>query len=260
MAMRPEVVVAVLSAVVALACALVSAASTYRTTLVSHRLQQQALAQVKVELAEELYRRYREPLLLSARSLQSRLYNGIDRGFLARYLSCGDPEDERYARDSTVYVLAEYLGWLEIIRRDQRFWDRDALKSVAQLFKAIDQTRHALATESLNGPFRLFRGQQRAIGELVLVRYESPHGSGLEVMGYAAFCARLDGDPQFARWFDRLRTEVDIVESAGHKGNERLVQLQNALMDLIELLDPKSEPPAVTEQKRLPGTRKPTHA
>ncbi|TWH68628.1 hypothetical protein JD77_03625 [Micromonospora olivasterospora] len=42
----------------------------------------------------------------------------------------------------------------------------------------------------------------------MLTRTESSEVSSLEVMGYAAFCGRLDDDPQFAKWFDRLRTAV----------------------------------------------------
>ncbi|MEO3777208.1 hypothetical protein ABGB16_10235 [Micromonospora sp. B11E3] len=251
--MRPEVVIAVVSAVVSLVSVLLTAVATHRTTVTAHRLQQQSHQQAKVELAEELFRRYREPLLWSAQSLQSRIYNGIGRGFLHRYLHCGDPEDERYARDNTVFVLAEYLGWLEIIRRDQRFWDREAIVGAGSLFKAIGQTQHVLATEAFTGPFRLFRGQQRALGELMLTRTESSEVSSLEVMGYAAFCGRLDDDPQFAKWFDRLRTEVDTIEAAGYDGNTRLARLQDSLLDLIKLLDPAGGPLAVAPEARLPA-------
>ena len=42
---------------------------------------------------------------------------------LGAYLGPDDAVDQRYARDYTVYVLAEYLCWAEIIRRDLRFLD-----------------------------------------------------------------------------------------------------------------------------------------
>jgi hypothetical protein len=169
-----------------------------------------------VELAEELFRRYREPLLRTAQSLQSRLYNGISRGFLRQYLHCGDAEEEHYVRHNTVYVLAEYLGWLEVLRRDQRFFDVGAVKRTTELFAAIEETLHALATDSLKGPFRLFRGQQRAIGEIMLTQVESSGGTVTDVLGYATFCARMDADPGFARWFERLLGQV--VASAAIRG------------------------------------------
>ncbi|MEU2166883.1 hypothetical protein ACH47V_05820 [Micromonospora chersina] len=253
--MPPEVVIAVVSAGVAIACALVSAIATHRTTIEIQTLQQEARQHTKLELAEERFRLYREPLLWSAQSLQSRLYNGIGRGFLSRFLRHGLPEEQRYARDNTVFVLAEYLGWLEIIRRDHRLWDRKALASIEPLFEMIGRTSHILATEELKGPFRLFRGQQRAIGELMLIRNESSQNGALEVIGYAAFCDKLDDDPRFAKWFDQLRTEVATIESAGLEGNQRLIKLQSALIDLIKLLDPSGGPLAVVEQRRIPTTR-----
>lgn len=255
--MDVEVGVAVVSAGVAVVCALVSAIATHRTTVASIELQQQAQERTKREDAEELFGHYREPLLWSAQALQSRVYNGISRGFLTRYLRSRDDEEQRYARDNTVFVLAEYLGWLEIIRRDQRFWSRRHLEIINRLFDAVAQTTHILATDAVAGPFRLFRGQQRAIGELMLVRNESPQGGGFVVMGYAAFCGRLENDHQFAKWFYRLRKEVDVIESGGSDGNDRLIRLQESLLDLIEMLSPDGVPLTITQQKRLPAKREP---
>jgi hypothetical protein len=253
--MRPEIVIAVMSAVVSLISVVITALITYRTTVVAHRLQERTHERTKAELAEELFRRYREPLLRSAQSLQSRLFNGINRGFLHRYLNCGDSEDEHYVRYNTVYVLAEYLGWLEILRRDQRFLDVRAMKSTSELFTIIERTLHALATDSLQGPFRLFRGQQRAVGEVMLTHVESSGSTVNDVLGYAAYCARIDADSGFARWFGRLLDEVDAVESEGHSGNQRLIHLQNALIDLIDLLDPHGDRLPMEGRVRLPMER-----
>jgi hypothetical protein len=253
--MRPEIVIAVVSAVVSLVSVLVTAVAAYRTTVIGHRLQEQARERTRAELAEELFRHYREPLLWSAQSLQSRLFNGIERGFLRRYLHCGDQADERYVRDNTVYVLAEYLGWLEIIRRDQRLLDLETIGNTKELFRAIADTSHILATEGMTGPFRLFRGQQRAIGELMVNRSELTNGATHEVLGYASFCQRLDEDPQFAAWFDRLRLEVETIESEGKDGNERLVHLQSKLIDLIDVLDPDGDRLPRPQRARLPKPR-----
>jgi hypothetical protein len=57
--------------------------------------------------------------------------------------------------------------------------------------------------------FRLFRRQQRAIGELMMVPTGEAHGPRHECMAYTAFCAKLDGDEVFAGWFARLRADVD---------------------------------------------------
>lgn len=245
--MGPEIVIAVVSAVVAL----ISVAVTYRTALVTHRLQDEARNRERMEVAEDLFRRYRVPLLSSAESLQSRLHNVLSRNFLRTYLHSGDSENQHYVRHNTVYVLAEHLAWLEVLRREQRFLDLDSVKSTKELFAAIQQIHHPLATDGLPGPFRVFRGHQRAIGEVMLHRVESSEGPVTDVLGYAAFCQRLDADPGFASWFTRLLAEIDDVEAQGHRGNERLVLLQNALVDLIELLDPEGDWLPLKHRERL---------
>lgn len=249
--MEAEILIAVTSAGVSLASALVSSFATHRTTVMEHRLQEAAHQRSRAELAEELFRRYREPLLWAAHSLQSRLFNAISRGFLTTYLHGGDPEEERYVRDNTVYVLAEYLGWLEIIRREQRFLDIGDVAGTREFFTCIGQTRDILGTDTVSGPFRLFRGQQRAIGELMLTQIEASNGVRHEVLGYAAFCERLDNDRRFAAWFDRLRSQVDEIERGGIDGNQRLVKLQHRLIDLIDRLDP--------DRDRLPKDRDRLH-
>ncbi|MBM0274681.1 hypothetical protein [Micromonospora tarensis] len=231
--------------------ALISVAVTYRTALVTHRLQDEARSRAKVELAEDLFRRYRVPLLASAESLQSRLHNVLSRGFLRGYLHSGDSENQHYVRHNTVYVLAEHLAWLEVLRREQRFLDLESVKSTKELFAAIQRIHHPLASDGLPGPFRVFRGHQRAIGEVMLHRVESSEGTVTDVLGYAAFCDRLETDPGFASWFSRLLAEVDDVDAGGLRGNERLVILQNELVGLIELLDPRGDWLPLKHRERL---------
>ncbi|MDG4808091.1 hypothetical protein O7634_15150 [Micromonospora sp. WMMD1120] len=246
--MGPEIVIAMVSGAVAL----ISMVVTYRTTLVTHRLQDEARSREKVEAAEDLFRRYRVPLLSSAESLQSRLHNVLGRGFLRGHLHSANSEDQHYVRHNTVYVLAEHLAWLEVLRREQRFLDLDSVKTTKELFAAIQRIHHPLATDGLSGPFRVFRGHQRAIGEVMLHRVETSEGTVTDVLGYAAFCDRLETDPGFASWFTRLLAEVDDVAAAGPHGNERLVLLQNELVGLIELLDPEGDWLPLRHRERLP--------
>jgi hypothetical protein len=44
-------------------------------------------------------------------------------------------------------------------------------------------------------------------------------------------------DEDFSRWFRQLRMDIDGLANGGG-GAERLVRLQNALIDLIDSLDP----------------------
>ncbi|WP_328339716.1 hypothetical protein [Micromonospora sp. NBC_00421] len=249
--MRPEVLIAILSATVALVSVLVTARTAHRTTVVTHQLQEKSRERTKGELADELFRRYQDPLRWAAESLQSRLYNVIRCGLLPRYLRCGDPEDERYVVDNTVYVLAEYLGWVELLRRDHRFLHSNADQNTRDLLEIIQRTHKTLATDALQGPFRLFRGQQRAIGELMLTWTESPAGRIRDVLGYAAFCHLLDSDPAFRRWFERLRAEVPVIQNVDDHGNQRLSQLHDDLLALLDLLRQEGSPPLSEGKSRL---------
>jgi hypothetical protein len=57
-----------------------------------------------------------------------------------------------------------------------------------------------------------------------------------EPIGYAYFL-KMRKDEEFSRWFRKLRMDIDDLANGG--GNaDRLVRLQNALVDLIDILDP----------------------
>jgi hypothetical protein len=56
-------------------------------------------------------------------------------------------------------------------------------------------------------------------------------------MGYASFVAKQD-DAEFAKWFQRLGGAIQDLPG---QRPERLVAVQNALIDLIDLLDPDHE-------------------
>lgn len=236
--MQPEVFIAIGSAVVSLLSVLFTTISARRVTVLQYRLEEERHRQTKAELAEQLLSRYREPLLWSAHALQGRLFNAVRPGFLNDFLHCGDPDDERYTRDYTVYVLAEYLCWVEIIRRDQQFLDLGDVERNKRFFGFLDRITYIAAALDTPAQLRLFRGQQRAIGELLLVRVEDGDGSRYESMGYAEFCERLDTDSRFASWFTRLRADVDVIAAADYDGNRRLVRMQHELIALIDFLDP----------------------
>jgi len=145
--MSTQVVVAVASAAVALLSAVVAGLMTswsaHRTRRYESLIEAQQKAQSKAEQAEMVLSRYREPLLSAAHNLQARLYNIVEQTFLTEYLHCGDHNLERYARDYTVYVLAEYLCWAEIIRRDLRFLDLGSEIRNRDLVRLLEATQRA---------------------------------------------------------------------------------------------------------------------
>lgn len=180
--------------------------------------------------AEAVLARYREPLLGAAYELQGRLYNILELGFLPKYYLAGDQAQSDYAVQNTLYVVGQYFGWSEILRREIQFLsfsDSERTRRVADCQRRIVEAFQSDRPE-LGRPFLIWRGEQRAIGELMIDREDG----ATHAIGYAAFLERTE--PNFRRWFARLENEIDEV---AHRPNPRLVELQHALVDLIRELD-----------------------
>jgi hypothetical protein len=184
---------------------------------------------------DDVVRRYRDPLLWAAFELQSRLYNILRNDFLGKYFVRGTEMEQNYSRDSTLYVVAQYFGWLEVVRRDVQFLDLGRIEMNQLLNDRFEAIAAAFWDDSIDPVLRAFRGEQRAIGEIMLQPVTSgPHR--MECIGYATFFSRLE-DPAFARWFAKLREDVELLAPAPSRHSQRLIVLQNRLMDLIDFLD-----------------------
>jgi hypothetical protein len=173
--------------------------------------------------AEEVLTRYREPLAAAAFDLQSRFYNILRLDFLGKF---GAGERAEDALRTTLFRLAQYFGWTELLRRDIQFLsfpEDDDTRRVAQLQSEI--ARCFLRNDY--GPALMIWGdEQRGLGELMIVEQ---HGKVL-CMGYASFRERCDDT--FAPWLARLRNEL-----AEESAQTRLRGAQHLLCELVETLD-----------------------
>ncbi len=227
------------SGLISLAGAVISAGAAVTTVVLTRR----AAVRDRQVAAAELALRYREPLLHAAFNLQTRLYNiaSPTHRFLERFLTNGTPAEAEYARLNTVYLLGQYLCWSEILRREGQFIDPVDLRRDREVMAAMEQVREVLSDSlTFTGPvLRVFRGEQRAIGEVMMVRIPSgPNGQfQRECLGYASFTERLR-DADFSRWFEKLRSDVTVLAREPHRHEPRLFELQHALIDLIDFLDP----------------------
>jgi hypothetical protein len=236
--------------VVAVLAGALSLFNSVYTTRVASRLEEERRAKSKAELLAGLMARYRHPLLQAAFDLQSRIYNIVGQDFLRMHYCNGTDSTKEYARENTLYVLADYLGWVEILRREVQFLDLGDEVANRAWTERLVAIRMTLLSDRFSPRFRVFNGQQRAIGEIMVVadgdRAERP-----ETLGYAGFLAR-QRDPEFDRWFVDLRADIDALATepdAGHE--ERLVALQHALVELIDLLDPNQVRVRGSERRRL---------
>jgi hypothetical protein len=175
--------------------------------------------------AADVLATYREPLAAAAYDLQSRIYNILRMDFFAKWGRNGNARSEDAIR-STVFRLAQYFGWTEILRRKIQFLsfpdDKDTRK-VAQLQANI---AHCFLTDSYGLGLMLWSDEQRALGERMIV---DDHADVL-CMGYGAFRKECGGE--FGEHCDRLRAEV-----ADPGVKERLRAAQYLLCELVETLD-----------------------
>jgi hypothetical protein len=237
--MSTAVVVALISAGVAVCSAVISAFATARSVRLQHSLADRRAEAERREASQDIVRRYREPLLLAAFDLQARLCNIVEDGFAARHLSSPDPDEQHYAQASTLYRIGDYLGWAEILHRDLQFLDLGEDSRTHALVERLDSVSRTFANTDWypRSAFRLFRDEQRAVGEIML----EPVGGDVrqcQCIGYATFVTRLDTDEAFSRWFRRLGTEISELAKPKAGYLDRPVALQRALIDVIDTLDP----------------------
>ena len=167
--------------------------------------------------------------------MQSRIYNIIKSDFLNAYLKNGDRRPRLYAIRNTLFVIAQYFAWTELVRREIQFIDLGADEQTRKLTELQDSIYSIWQTNAYGDPlFRIFAGEQRAIGER-LIR-EGPRGP--ECMGYASFLdfCKQHPDPLLCA------VETDVAALGAHlrQALPRLIALQHALVDLLVFLDPSS--------------------
>jgi hypothetical protein len=233
--------ISVISAVIAVLGAAATAALGYRVQ-----------AQLKSREHMDYMGRYRDALLWAAFDLQSRIYNilrGFEvsrrpddrRGVLQAFLVEGTDRQADYFRRSTAFVFAEYLGWVEIFRRDLQFidlGDSKANRQTISLLATISETVNAASTSETEC-FRIFRADQRALGEIMIDPDSKP--GERRCLGYAAFCSMFSSGGAAAEWIQELIDHVELTAHGPDKAQDRLTRLQHQLMDLIDLLDPEAQ-------------------
>lgn len=233
--MSNQTMLAVLAMVLSIMSVVVSGLFSIRTAKISHDLddererRQEELSAIKA--AERVY----EPLAQAAAELQSRIFNIVETGWVSlvkRYESHGD-----YAVTSTAFLFAHYFGWIEA-RRQAVLSSSGEGRRDESVQERIDGVLQTLRRSENSEGFLFFNAEQRAIGELMF-SWEVVSDLGLRiprVAGYAAFAKRFREEPEFRQWFGPVDTGMDLV-SKGDDG--RLIEIHQALVELIVELDPK---------------------
>ena len=232
--METMVIVALVAAVASIIAAILSFISQQRVArLTAATVREQRIEDRAME-AEKIVARFREPLLRASYDLQSRLYNLLCQGFAERYIGRGNERERSYGIENTAFLIAQYFAWVEIIRREVQFLDLGDVARTRRLAKLQDDITHLWSTDNLPALFRVFAGDQRAVGERLI--YET--SKSLECVGYAAFLDLLQATPDRHELLHAIRDDVARLPSASTQERRRLQVLQNALVDLLEFLDP----------------------
>jgi hypothetical protein len=231
------------------------AQSARELTELKNEFDAQTRTRDKADKLEVIVSRYREPLARTAFDLQSRIYNIIQQAFLTFYYK-RDGSEREYVEQNTLYVVSEYLGWAELLRRELEFLDLGDLERSMELTVALRSIDRAFASDVdyWDTRFRLFRGEQRAIGEKMLTESFTIDGvKSQRPMGYASFIEHLK-EPSFALWYRHLREGICELAEDATPNYGRLVHLQHALVDLIKLLDDPPRRFPEGEITKLPAT------
>jgi hypothetical protein len=200
------------SGLVSLAGAFISAGAAVTTVVLTRR----TAVRDRQAAAAELALRYQEPLLHAAFNLQSRLYNiarPTGHRFLDRFLTQGTPAEAEYARVNTVYLLGQYLCWGEILRRESQFVDPVDRQRDREVTVGMERVREVLADSlTFTDPvLRVFRGEQRAIGEVLLTKTDNPSDRARAAVGLPGVCRLRQG-------VGRHRHRPVVCHLAGRRG------------------------------------------
>ncbi|KAJ5461270.1 uncharacterized protein N7458_002822 [Penicillium daleae] len=287
------IVVSIISLVTSIGVAGLGAWFTYRTD------ERKAIRE-----AESLLRKYREPLLLAAQDLQSRLFNMLDRTHPDRNVLSFARLSEVYQDAMFVYtafLVGQYLAWTNILRRQAQFTafttEEKQPSRTKKFIGVLDSITDVLNTgwhpEAENAQFWerwahpepdvplfiLFKGHQRAIGEIMTVREDGKDGE-LLCMGYSEFSKKWKKaeditsrygsaisrnardhpeDAEILTWF--LPVTHGILALVGAHRNRRpegvaentLRVLQHLLVDLVQILDPKGLRPGSQRERKKAG-------
>jgi hypothetical protein len=239
--MSVELAVSLISAAVALGSAVLTAILGARAAKGRLQLQaeieEQRTSRAKQEERQNLMNRVRDPVLWAAFDLQSRVYNIVAQRLLLVYLIHGTAEQRAYVQRNTLFLFGQYLAWMEIIRRGVHFLDLGDKQENREIVNQFSKISSIFNSDAFPDTlFCIFRGDQRAIGEIMI---NAPANGELSCIGYAEFCVKSDTDPSFAQWFMPLSRDIDQL-AGDDQWHPRLIALQNSLVDLINLLDPES--------------------
>lgn len=232
--MNATLIASLVAAVAAIVGGLLTVWNGTRIARLNARLAREDKASERLNEAERILARFREPLLRAAYDLQSRLFNIARQSLLHVYLVRGSADEAAYVVNNTLFVIAQFFAWNEIIRREVQFLDLGDQQRTRALAALQDHLTHEWLTDAYGPLLRVFAGDQRAIGERLVITT----ARGLDCMGYADFVELIASAPERIPQLRQLRNDLETLSIAATQAPLRLVTVHHGLIDLIDFLDP----------------------
>jgi hypothetical protein len=174
----------------------------------------------------QLLATHRDPAVRAINELQGRLWVVLSSG-AANYRYVKGQRRGQYYIESTAFVVAQYLAWSELMRR------QIAALDYRDLSRLLDEVSEGFAH---GGPgFQLFLYDQREIGERLMAA--STHDPTAPIFRYSDFRDMMGASdlPESLRALrDASKHLLEHVEDE----STRAARIQNALIDLLDFVDP----------------------
>ncbi len=175
---------------------------------------------------------YSEPLARAAFDLQSRIYDIVRNNIAECYINNNDLRRTTYFIENTTFLVAQFFCWMEMTRQEINFIQLRSVGETRALLRCQDKIYAVWGAGDMPQEFRIFAGEQRAIGES-LIRGESENTT---CMGYGAFLKAFPhGESSL---IDHVRADVACLPSTLKFASERLTKIQHLLIDVIDVIDP----------------------
>ncbi len=174
---------------------------------------------------------YVNPFLSACEDLQSRIYSILELNGL-RTLRKRYP-DSAYAHE-TLYLIVRYFGWVSSVLRYGPYTQD------SEVIRLTELIRNDFATTACPvGPFAFFRIEQKALGKLVMERFEGQYGIEMDTIPFYDFKEQLESPPlsESQSIQQSLKALKEARSGKSLKGRERLAQAQVHLVDLLCYLE-----------------------
>lgn len=201
--------------------------------IVTMETEKQKEERIRIEIT-----RWANPILGAVQELEARLNNILEYGghpaLSENYNEDDNPRwsiSYNYFMHSSLYIFAQYFCWIRILQESLNFELFQTQHEKREFFDAVRAVSKALGDYPPNygpGDRQLFRLQQRAIGEQMIVQ----NGTDRLCISYPEFIKKLDEDQSFRMHIDPLRS---LLEDLNPSATGRWRRLKIAQKELGKL-------------------------